>query len=195
MDLQIHTKFLEEALQRKNKLQPPAHSLFRVFAIITYILHKSSSNNNLSEEYVTGTNGETSFIGGSICAERAALMKLREMHVKIETPTNNNNDINNKWDAFGGIQIKTIYVVSDHPDPITPGLLCREFLLESATPDTLVVMSGDSPTSLKQPFIISLGQLLPFSPLFARVPTNRVTGIAQEFASHAETYFKQSSYF
>lgn len=67
----------------------------------------NSGSNITSQNYVVGTNDEPCHIGGSICAERAALLQLRFRPVA---------------------RITRITIVSDAPSDITPGLLCREFM-------------------------------------------------------------------
>jgi cytidine deaminase len=180
-----HKDFLDLAIRLKNDIQPPTHSLFRVFSIITYTLHYSQPSSSDQElKYITGTNGETCFIGGSICAERCALMKLRESHLKTKFETT--ESASNEWESFGGVQIKTIYVVADNPDPISPGLLCREFLLEVASENAVVVMCGDSSRSRENPLIVKLGELYPFWPLFVRIPANKIKGYAKDFSSRCQ---------
>ncbi|CAN0529265.1 unnamed protein product [Ectocarpus sp. 12 AP-2014] len=70
----------------------------------------------------TGTNAEASTIGSSICAERAAMCKLRE-------------ESNCK-------RVTKVVVVTDHEHPLAPGVLCREFLSTHLCPTTPVIMSG-----------------------------------------------------
>lgn len=53
---------------------------------------------------LAGTNSEPSTIGGSICAERAALCKLRE--------------------ATDCKRVTKVVVVSDSPTPLAPGASC-----------------------------------------------------------------------
>ena len=57
--------------------------------------------------YVVGTNDEPGFIGGAICAERAAMVQLR-----FAPPH----------------KITKIVICTDSADPISPGMLCREFI-------------------------------------------------------------------
>jgi hypothetical protein len=71
---------------------------------------------------VHGTNSEVSLFTQSICAERSALMALRAR------------------DDFA--RITAVYVVSDAPVPLSPGLLCREFLAEFISPYTPIVIAS-----------------------------------------------------
>ncbi len=71
---------------------------------------------------VHGTNSEPSFIGSSICAERSALVKLR---------------------FFASSSINKIIIVTDHNLPISPGLLCREYIASYADPN-IIILCGNS---------------------------------------------------
>jgi cytidine deaminase len=74
--------------------------------------------------YVVGTNDEPgAFIGGSICAERAALVQLR---------------------FLPNVKVSKIVIVTDHEYPISPGTLCREFMSgHTAVPwDVSIVLAG-----------------------------------------------------
>ena len=86
-------EFIQLATEMRNKLRPPIQSNFRVFSILCF-------ENSAGEEcFVTGTNSEQSFIGGSICAERSAAVQLPFCNFKRMTK---------------------IYVTSDMDDYITP---------------------------------------------------------------------------
>mmetsp|Transcript_13811 Transcript_13811/g.21047 ORF Transcript_13811/g.21047 Transcript_13811/m.21047 type:complete len:391 (-) Transcript_13811:327-1499(-) len=100
------------------KLIPPRQSSFRVLAILYYKLlqqNGTSNSNNLTlsgeqekERYIIGCNDEPCYMNGSICAERAALVQLRFIPYQ---------------------KITRIVIVTDSPEPIVPGCLCREFLM------------------------------------------------------------------
>ena len=104
-------QWLQLAKERMGNVIPPIQSNFRVYAIITW-----SDDENDKKGWVSGTNSETAYIGGSICAERAAAVQLRELpHFAIVTG---------------------LYLISDlKNDCITPGVLCREYLLSCMAPD------------------------------------------------------------
>lgn len=57
--------------------------------------------------FVVGTNDEPGYMGGAICAERAAMVQLRFLRT---------------------FTITRIVISTDSVDPISPGMLCREFL-------------------------------------------------------------------
>ena len=106
---------LQRASGLRDAIIAPTQSDFRVLAILRY-LDSSGKHNE-----VVGTNSEQCFIGGSLCAERAALSKLRHHDCA---------------------RIERIFLVSDLDGPLTPGVLCREMLLSACDADTPVVMAG-----------------------------------------------------
>jgi hypothetical protein len=67
----------------------------------------NTEQQQLQRRYIVGTNDEPGFIGGAICAERAAMVQLR-----FAPPH----------------RITKLVIGTDSTDPISPGLLCREFL-------------------------------------------------------------------
>lgn len=108
--------FVKLANEGREKLGGyPAQSKFRVFAIL--VIEKTDGSFCL----VRGANAEQGYIGGSICAERAALCSLRFLDRPI---------------------IRQVVVVTDSDSPTSCGALCREFLMSHASPDTPVVMGN-----------------------------------------------------
>lgn len=93
----------------------PSQSHFRVTALMFF----THSNGILS--VIVGSNAEESFIGGAICAERACLTRLR---------------------LYDNPQIVKVVVVTDSQDPISPGALCREYLVSAAPPTTPIVIGN-----------------------------------------------------
>lgn len=71
--------------------------------------------------YIVGANDEAGYIGGAICAERAALVQLR---------------------FLPNFRLTKVVISTDSVDPITPGLLCREFLVgKPSVPWTVPVIT------------------------------------------------------
>lgn len=132
----------------------PMHSGFNVIAIITC----EAPDGSLFT--LTGGNNETCNIGGSLCAERSALSKLR-------------------WHDCD--RIVSVHIVTSSSEPITPGLLCREYLAEVA-PQTLRVVLHAQDSCL----ITTLGELLPVAPIYAGVRRSNVEGYARRFVEVAE---------
>ena len=130
------------ATQRMKKVLPPIQSNFRVYAILTW---KDSTNNMTG--WVSGTNSESSFIGGSLCAERAAAVQLRELPASI--------------------QVTAVYLCSDLlGTPITPGVLCREYLLSCVSSDIPVWMATADLSTIRSS---TLRELYPYPNMYENV--------------------------
>lgn len=76
-------------------------------------------------QYIVGHNDEACCLLNSVCAERAAFLQLASIR--------------------GNVVVHGVFLVSDASRPITPGALCREFMMSSAmtTPSMPVVMEGN----------------------------------------------------
>lgn len=176
-------KWIEMAFRNKDALpSKPVLSDFRVYSIITF------EHQDGTLDWVTGTNSETTFVGTGICAERNAVVQLRHI-------------------PYGAIV--AVYVVSDSPAELTPGLLCREFLLEYAQLDTPVVRCAavlaccwarfcevgqcccvfvcisawrPGPGPAWQSRTSTLGELYPHPPLFLHVRGSAVLEFGRDFA-------------
>jgi cytidine deaminase len=105
---------LRLCVQRMRRVKPPRQSQFRVYAILAWE-HAATGTSG----WVSGTNSESAYIGGSLCAERAAAVQLRELPADTK--------------------VTGVYLISDlEHSCITPGVLCREYLLSCVDPDTPV---------------------------------------------------------
>jgi cytidine deaminase len=82
-------------------MEAPLQSRFRVLAVLCYV----QDDDPTTVRYIVGANSEPCSIGGSICAERACLVQLRLMQKPIS--------------------LLRIFIVSDAPEPLAPGMLCR----------------------------------------------------------------------
>lgn len=132
-----------------SRQQRPLQSRFRVTSLIEYI----QRNGRLG--HVLGANNEATDIGLSICAERAAACQL-----SLLGP---------------GVQVREIYLTSDSPTFLEPGLLCREFLFEYARPSTPVIMLLLNPVpGGERVKITSLGNLYPHPPLYLGMQSSTV---------------------
>lgn len=109
---------------------------------------------------IHGTNGEQGYIGGAICAERAALLQLG--HHKDP-------------------KIKKVIVTTDSESPIAPGVLCREYLLSHASPDTVVVMANGESTRVSR---ATLQELYPCQYIYRYQRRKDVLCYATDFASN-----------
>lgn len=151
----------------------PTQSSFRVVAIIFYQGSSVAPMTNLpcpiadnrhdTRQYVVGTNDEPGgFIGGSLCAERAALVQLR---------------------FLPHVQVSKIVIVTDHEMmPISPGMLCREFMAgHAAVPwDVPIVLAGsgrcgDGWTCTKT----TLRQLYPHPSPYARLTASEANTLGK----------------
>ena len=145
-------KWLSFAVARMKKITPPRQSNFRVYAILTW---EDTTHN--TKGWISGTNSEQSFIGGSLCAERAAAVQLRELPSTV--------------------QVTAVYLTSDLlGTPITPGVLCREYLLSCISPDTPIWMTtADLSTTTSS----TLRQLYPYPNMYERITRNNLKACGQ----------------
>ena len=149
----------------------PTQSSFRVVAIVFYkdscptTTSPVADNRRGSRQYVLGTNDEPGgFIGGSICAERAALVQLRFLPNAI---------------------VKKILIVTDNEKPISPGMLCREFMAgHSSVPwDVPIVLAGTESSSDVGYNITktTLRQLFPYPSPYARLTASQANDFGSSF--------------
>lgn len=92
------TRWLKETEKFRLSIElKPCHSDFRVTATVVYV-------DKLTQEVksIHGTNNEPCWIGGSICAERCALVAMRAQH---------RNEKNT--------QVKAVYITSDSDNILT----------------------------------------------------------------------------
>lgn len=137
--------------KRVELFESPSQSEFRVFAILTVL-----SEGKLS--FIEGANSEQGYIGGAICAERSALVKLRF----VKNP-----------------RIRHVTVVTDSVSPLSPGALCREYLMSLCDMDTVVVMGNGDGDKITRCLVADLwphpyqyrklrrAEILPFAEAFA----------------------------
>ena len=123
-------------------LPPPSQSSFRVVAVVTLV----------GGGHVVGTNIEAHTLRNSVCAERTAFGALQLVAARSRAPT----------------EVACVYIVCDASRPITPGLLCREFMYSSpfCEPATRVVTASPG---LRVRIETSLAELLPRASPYARL--------------------------
>lgn len=182
--------------QWKDQLaERPRQTGFRVFGMITYkpdTAHSTSSSHpydahlllpsDSSTAYVLGTNSECCFIGSSICCERTAILQLRMKRYK---------------------EICKLYIITDSPTIVTPGLLCREMLLEFFTLDTPIILASvkkaaenenaqiTSNANQQQAFdvqVSSLRQLYPYPSLYLHVSGSHLLSHGATYAHTMESF-------
>lgn len=143
------------ALANKRRIElseSPSQSEFRVFAILTVL-----SEGKLS--FIEGANSEQGYIGGAICAERSALVKLRF----VKNP-----------------RIKHVTVVTDSVSPLSPGALCREYLMSLGDLDTVVVMGNADGDKITRCVV---ADLWPHPYQYRKLRRGEVVAHAESFAS------------
>ena len=116
----------------------PSQSHFRVYALLVV------ETTDRSLQIVQGSNAEQGYIGGAICAERAALCQLRFMKSPI---------------------IRKVVVVTDSKHPLSPGALCREFLTSHVDPDVIVLMGNSDGDEISK---CSMKELWPYPYLYRK---------------------------
>jgi len=106
------------------------------------------------------------YIGGAICAERAALMRLRHLNSPV---------------------IKKVIVTTDSINAIAPGVLCREYLMSSADPNTVIVMGNCDSSIVRE---TTLSYLFPFPYLYRYWHRKSVISNANIFSNQIKTRIK-----
>ncbi|KNC50800.1 uncharacterized protein AMSG_06701 [Thecamonas trahens ATCC 50062] len=141
---------------------PPVQSNFRVAAVFAF------TDTDGQPQLLDGTNNETCYIHGSICAERSTLPRIRQM---------------------GYNSIDAGYITCDGKGYITPGMLCREYMTEVAGLDLrLVLVSGATVPSPEGPVpceinITTVGELYPFPPVYRCISRYEVLNAAEALSA------------
>ena len=147
--------FLALCSARMQRVVPPRQSAFRVYAILTW-----EDTATGEQGWVSGTNSESAFIGGSICAERSAAVQLREMPVTTK--------------------VTGVYLTCDLKDSvITPGVLCREYLLSCVGPDTPVHLGS---ATLAHTRVTTLRELYPCRSVYEGVERDALAATGRRIA-------------
>jgi cytidine deaminase len=159
--------WLRLAFSAKAAKHKPLHSDFRVCCVLLY------TDANGDPSHVVGHNSEVAppSLHGAICAERAALLYALGQNMR---------------------SVERLYIVSDSPQPIPPGNLCREFLCEHAALGTPIISAAEaeeggsgSSSGTYRVARNTLGSLYPFPPLLARVPRAQAVAQARRLARSA----------
>jgi cytidine deaminase len=154
--------FLSLAFRLKSRIPKPPQSKFRVFSIITFRDETIPSD---SIGYLFGTNSETCVLSNCICAERSALVQLKLR------PTSS--------------LVDKVFIVCDSQVYITPGPLCREYMMENfCSENTIIITCGEN----QVPRQFTLGQLLPFPMIYLQIDRDNVLSYAKEFSQKCEQF-------
>ena len=157
--------YMNRAQKLLKRCRRPIHSGFLVSSVVVY-------DDLLGvERFEVGVNCETCVLSSAICAERSALVQIRLRDHGIQS-------------------LKTVYITATSNDLITPGLLCREFMMEfigkKDTPRVVLfsqLFKGDlssSPTGSWR--VHHLRDLYPFPPLYHRVPREKLIKRGEELS-------------
>ena len=134
----------------------PSQSNFRVYALIIVEINDESGT---IQRIIDGTNSEQGYIGGSICAERSALVKLRFFP--------------------SSTVIKKIIITTDSSHPISPGILCREYIISLAPPSTPLVLASNDSLNITR---CTIGSLHPYPYLYRYQTRKSLTTYTQELS-------------
>jgi cytidine deaminase len=162
-DLVRYANQIREQLSSK-----PTQSLFRVVAILVVTHTIRGSDGAIQHSLLCGSNIEHGYLGGAICAERAALCRTRFMD---------------------NVQVQKVVVTTDSHHGISPGALCREFLMSMGRDDMPVVITnnkGDQTTKC----VIS--DLLPHPYLYRKTLRSEIPLCAETMASKVRSQKNQS---
>ena len=192
---------LQHAHALRQSLSKPGLSQFRVVALllVDFFVENEDDNHNhpLTTMVIPGANQESgSFLGGAICAERAALLQLRAWDLwqtkpLVTVPQTSTSGSNNKTAEpsesleKNGRQlpnqrpsIRRIYIVSDAvTEALPPGLLCREYMYghPATSPETVFVLQSSSSSTAPNHTVwkINLRDLYPFPSIYMKWTTEQ----------------------
>lgn len=135
--------------QRNLRIERPSQSNFRVTAVVVFRYRGDDT-----VRHVVGHNDEACNLNNSCCAERAAFLQLAGIF------------------APRGLEVSKVFITTDAPHAVTPGAMCREFMLSSrwAKPTTRVVMEGEE--RLPSRISMTLEELMPHASVFTRLRRN-----------------------
>lgn len=154
-------KYLKQCQDIRESLSKPLHSQFRVIAIL--LLQDGQT--------IVGSNDEPSHpgIAGSICAERAAFLRLRLW--KDPAP------------------IVAIYIVTDAGRACTPGMLCRQYMWGLIDPDdTRIVLQSCERDS--DPLVLSLRQLYPYPSIYRGLGRDECVQLGEKLKDRVSNQWK-----
>ena len=123
-----NTILIKEAIENlKNSYSP-----YSKFAVSCVILLKDG-------KIINGVNVENASFGGTICAERSAIVNLISQGLKIS-------------------DVKKVVIVSSGKDKCIPCCICRQIMLEFLDLKTPIIMANQNLEYDE----VTLGELIPF---------------------------------
>lgn len=155
---------LSYAQSIRRRMTKPKQSHFRVVCVL--VLQDGSR--------IVGLNDEpTPNIGGSICAERSALLRLTtEDTLRMLYDTSSTSCPTQR-------RIQCVYLVTDSDKPISPGMLCREFMYGHAACHADLRICVQSCNESSKPWITRLSELYPYPSLYARRSVDEQRALGQ----------------
>jgi len=157
---QDHAKLVYLVNQlRLNLNSRPAQSFFRVTAILI-VSHIVEGQRIRS--FIFGSNSEPGNLGGAICAERAALVRLRLLNSPI---------------------LEKLVVTTDSQHAISPGPLCREFLQGCGDPSTPLVITNGPGTDIVE---CTIADIFPYPYMYRKLSRDVVITSATRFSSYCQ---------
>ena len=153
-DLVRYANQIREQLSSK-----PTQSMFRVVAILI-VTHTIRGGDGATQwSVICGSNIEHGYLGGAICAERAALCRTRFMD---------------------NVLVRKVVVTTDSDHGISPGALCREFLISMGRDDMPVVITNNKGDHVTKCII---SDLLPYPYLYRKTLRGDIPLCAETMAS------------
>eukprot|EP00928_Gymnodinium_smaydae_P082179 TRINITY_DN65576_c0_g1_i1.p1 TRINITY_DN65576_c0_g1~~TRINITY_DN65576_c0_g1_i1.p1 ORF type:complete len:350 (+),score=42.29 TRINITY_DN65576_c0_g1_i1:41-1090(+) len=149
--------------KRCQRVQTPSQSNFRVTAVVVFRIGDSGR-----QRYVVGHNDEACCLVNSACAERAAFLQLTNVA------------------EHRNLSVTAVYLVSDAPNALSPGPMCREYMLSSrwTTHDTRIVMEGVNGPSTR--LVRTLGELWPHASVHTRHDRDGQLRIGEELGAYVD---------
>lgn len=141
---------------RLNLSSSPKQSNFRVYALL--IIKTISSETAI---IIHGTNSEADYIGSSICAERSAIVKLR---------------------YFDNPKVLKVVVVTDLMMAVSPGMLCREYLMSVCDDESRIIMAGANAQVNDDIVTCYMKDLFPHPYLYRTCDRSNIIDYAKNFA-------------
>lgn len=108
---------------------------------------------------VEGMNAEQGYMGGAICAERSVMTQLR----KYADPV-----------------IEKVVITTDSDEPISPGVLCREYMMSCAADETPIILGNADSSVITGP--MPLRSLHPAPYVYRKQDRDHVPKFSVEFA-------------
>jgi cytidine deaminase len=160
--------YISKCKSQLYRCKKPIHSEFLVSSIVVY------EDMNGIERFESGVNSETCVLSSAICAERCALVQIRLRDHGCKT-------------------LKTVYITATSDELITPGLLCREFMLEYIEKDEDVKIVLFTPhfndkvdhysLSNNSYKVYKLRDLYPYPPLYHKISREKLLKHGEDFSS------------